>query len=148
MTELVQAAKAAHLHEDIMRLPNGYESILGGGRGDLSGGQRQRLSIARALAGRPRVLVLDEPTAALDLRSEKLVQDTLVSLRGQLTLFVVAHRVSTMTVCDRIMVLDQGKLHAFGPHAQVFKDNSFYRQAVGLASRNAGDGSPVLDRGA
>jgi ABC-type multidrug transport system fused ATPase/permease subunit len=147
-SELVQAAKAAHLHDDIVRLPDGYDTVLGGGRGDLSGGQRQRLSIARALAGHPRVLVLDEPTAALDLRSERLVQDTLVQLRGQLTLFVVAHRVSTMAVCDRIMVLEEGRLCAIGSHAQVVSESPFYRQAVGLASRTAGDDSPALEKGA
>jgi ATP-binding cassette, subfamily B, bacterial len=146
--ELVQAAKAAHLHDDIVNLSDGYDTVLGGGRGDLSGGQRQRLSIARALAGHPRVLVLDEPTAALDLRSERLVQDTLVNLRGQLTLFVIAHRVSTMAVCDRIMVLEEGRLSAFGSHTQILSENPFYRQAVGLASRSAGDAPSALEKGA
>ena len=144
-SELVQAAKAAHLHDDILRLSDGYDTILGGGRGDLSGGQRQRLSIARALAGHPHVLVLDEPTAALISDPRDFVQDTLVQLRGQLTLFVVAHRVSTMAVCDRIMVLEEGKLCAIGSHAQVVSESPFYRQAVGLASRTAGDDSPALE---
>jgi ABC-type multidrug transport system fused ATPase/permease subunit len=128
------AARAAHLHDDIAALPRGYGTAIGPGAADLSGGQRQRLGLARALAGRPSVLVLDEPTSALDMRSEALVQETLDELRGQLTMFIVAHRVSTLRRCDRIMVLHGGVIEAFDAPQALLRSNGFYQEVHRLAS--------------
>ncbi|MDE8653186.1 ABC transporter ATP-binding protein [Novosphingobium sp. H3SJ31-1] len=104
------AARAAHIHDEIMRLPQGYDTQLGPGSRDLSGGQRQRLSIARALLGKPELIVMDEPTSALDSRSEKLVTQTLQELRGRTTIVLIAHRPTTLEVCDRIFEMDAGVL--------------------------------------
>jgi ABC-type multidrug transport system fused ATPase/permease subunit len=108
--EVVEAARAAHLHAEIMALPEGYATVVGPGARDLSGGQRQRLGIARALLGRPELLVLDEPTCALDHRSEHLIRQTLQELKGATTLVIVAHRSSTLEVCDRIFRVRDGSV--------------------------------------
>ena len=105
-----QAARDAHLHEDVMRLPQGYDTVVGPGAHDLSGGQKQRLGIARALVGDPRLLVLDEPTSALDARSENLIKETLEDLVGNCALLIVAHRPATLQLCDRVVVLEGGRL--------------------------------------
>ncbi len=103
------AAQAAYLHNDIVsQLPDGYETRIGAGERELSGGQRQRLGIARALLGRPRLLVLDEPTSALDERSEELIRQTLEEIKGTTSLIVIAHRPSTLRVCDRVFRVADG----------------------------------------
>jgi ATP-binding cassette subfamily B protein len=132
-SEIVQAAKLAHLHEEILALPSGYESQIGPGAMDLSGGQKQRLGLARALAGKPSILVLDEPTSALDMRSEALIQTTLAGLKGCITCFIVAHRLSTLSSCDRVMVLEQGQISAFGSSSEIQGVNRFFREAVDLS---------------
>ena len=131
--DVERAAHQAHLHDDIMRLPHGYDTDVGSGAADLSGGQRQRIGLARALAGNPDVVVLDEPTSALDMQSETLVQETLTELHGQLTMFIVAHRLTTLSVCDRIIVLIDGKLTANGTFNQLQRRSRFFRDAVALS---------------
>lgn len=128
-----RAARLAHLHEAILELPGGYDTQLGAGVRDLSGGQRQRLGLARALVGSPDVLVLDEPTSALDMASEQLIQQTLAELQGTRTMFIIAHRMPTLGMCDRIFVLEQGRLVASGPHAELQRDSEFYREALRLS---------------
>jgi ATP-binding cassette subfamily B protein len=108
--QVVEAARAAHLHDEIVALPDGYATHVGPGARDLSGGQRQRLGIARALLGHPELLVLDEPTSALDHRSEHLIRQTLHELKGTTTLVIVAHRSSTLEVCDRIFTVRDGSV--------------------------------------
>jgi ABC-type multidrug transport system fused ATPase/permease subunit len=130
-----RAARLAHLHDEILKLPDGYDTWLGIGFQDLSGGQRQRLGLARALATSPSVLILDEPTAALDARSERLVQQTLDDLKGDVTVIVVAHRLSTLQRCDKILVLEQGCVTAFGDHDEVLRDSLFFREASRLQLR-------------
>lgn len=132
------AARRAHIHDEIMAMPNGYDTVLGSRGGALSGGQRQRVAIARALVRTPSMLVLDEPTSALDMRSESLVHQTLEDLKESMTLFVIAHRLSTLNTCDRIMVLRDGRLQAFGERESLQRDNEFYREALRL-SRIKGD---------
>jgi ATP-binding cassette subfamily B protein len=131
------AARLAHIHEDIEDFPEGYDSVIGPGARDLSGGQRQRIGLARALAGEPTLLILDEPTSALDMRSEELIQQTLRELRGRVTLVIVAHRVPTLAICDRILVLDRGKRVAIGPHHELERTDPFYREAVRLSQVTA-----------
>lgn len=127
------AARSAHLHEDILQLPAGYDTVVGSGAIDLSGGQRQRLGLARALVRQPSVLVLDEPTSALDMRSESLIQVTLQELKSRLTIIIVAHRMSTLSICDRIMVLEQGRVEAFGTPEELRKTSAFFAEATRLA---------------
>jgi len=121
------------VHDDIMSWEAGYETMVGERGSTLSGGQRQRISLARALAGSPSMLVLDEPTSALDMRSESLVQESLLAMKGRVTLFIVAHRLSTLNVCDRIMVFNEGRLEQFEAAPELVATNDFYREAVELS---------------
>lgn len=130
---LKEAAAKANLLAEIEALPDGFDSFLGE-RGDrLSGGQRQRMSIARALAGRPELLILDEPTSALDTRSEALIRETVAGLRGSTTVIVIAHRLSTLDVCDRIMVIEDGRMTAFESPIDLRERSDFYRRALELS---------------
>jgi ABC-type multidrug transport system fused ATPase/permease subunit len=131
---VTQAAEHARIDVDIRSWPNGYETIIGPRADAISGGQQQRICIARALAGRPELLVLDEPTSALDPASESLLQESLVGLKAQLTLFVIAHRMSTLDICDRVMVIVDGELKAFDTAARLVHDNAYYRTASALSS--------------
>jgi ABC-type multidrug transport system fused ATPase/permease subunit len=128
-----RAAKLAHIHDDIVSWPQGYDTPVGERGGQLSGGQRQRLCIARALVGDPEIIVLDEPTSALDVRSEALMRDTMASLGRTRTVFIVAHRLSTLSICDRIMVILAGELQGFDEPAKLEAANPFYREALALS---------------
>ena len=125
-----QAARRAHLHDEIMSWSHGYDTIVGQRTSAVSGGQRQRLCIARALAVEPDVLVLDEPTSALDVRSEMLVGDSLRDIKGGVTMFLVAHRLSTLSICQRVMVVVDGRLQAFDEPSVLAERNPFYQDAV------------------
>ncbi|QIG79540.1 ABC transporter ATP-binding protein [Stakelama tenebrarum] len=107
---VIAAAKGAHLHDEIMRLPEGYDTLIGPGARGLSGGQRQRLAIARALLARPKLIVMDEPTSALDRNSELMVGQTLEELKGHTTIVLIAHRPATLGICDRIFRVEHGVL--------------------------------------
>lgn len=122
------AAKQAHLHDVIMQMTDGYQTQLGEGGLRLSTGQRQQLIIARALAGSPKILLLDEATANIDSETEQIVQRALNELRGKVTLIVVAHRLSTIHHADRILVLDKGHLIEQGNHHQLMQvDHGRYK---------------------
>ncbi len=127
------AARRAHVHDELLAMPQGYDTELGSHGGALSGGQRQRVAIARALVTNPSILVLDEPTSALDMRSEALVHETLSELQGSITLFAIAHRLTTLNTCDRIMVMAEGRVQAFGYREELERDNEFYRRAIELS---------------
>lgn len=128
------AARLAHIHDDIRSWPEGYAYEVGGRGGNaVSGGQRQRICIARALLMHPHVLILDEPTSALDLRSESLFQETLADLRRTTTMFVIAHRVSTLNQCDRIMVFNTGRLETIDTPEALRAGNEFFRDSVRLS---------------
>ncbi len=127
------AARKANVHDDIKSWPEGYQTPVGERGGTLSGGQRQRVALARALVAEPSLLVLDEPTSALDMRSEALVREALEALKGDVTVVIVAHRLSTLAVCDRIMVFADGHLESFGPAPELVESNDFYREAVALS---------------
>jgi len=128
--DVVRAARLANIATEIEALPDGYGSHLGERGSQMSGGQRQRLSIARALAGNPELLILDEPTSALDGNSEGLIRQTLHDLRGEVTVVVIAHRLSTLDICDRIMVIEQGRMSAFEAPSDLRAVSPFYRQAL------------------
>jgi ABC-type multidrug transport system fused ATPase/permease subunit len=131
--EIERAAKLAHLHDDITSWPAGYDTPVGERGGQLSGGQRQRLCIARALLSMPDVVVLDEPTSALDVKSEALMRETLTELATRATVIVIAHRLSTLTVCDRIMVVLDGELQGFDTPSALEASNAFYQEALKLS---------------
>jgi ATP-binding cassette subfamily B protein len=128
-----QAARLAQLHDDVSSWPEGYATSVGERGGAVSGGQRQRIVLARALAEEPDVLILDEPTSALDMKSESLVQETLRDLKGRSTMFIIAHRLSTLNDCDRIMVLHDGELQAFDSAEALRGSNAFFSEAVELS---------------
>jgi ABC-type multidrug transport system fused ATPase/permease subunit len=129
-----RAARLARIHDDIVSWPGGYEAIVGPRADAVSGGQQQRICLARALAAEPDVLVLDEPTSALDPQSEALISESLKTIRNELTLFIVAHRMSTLEMCDRVMVIVDGRLAGFDTKAVLQRDNLYYRHASELAT--------------
>jgi ATP-binding cassette subfamily B protein len=108
--EIEESARLAHVHAEIMDTPDGYATELGPSGTGLSGGQKQRVAIARAMVGEPRFLVLDEPSSALDARSDALLQETITGLGSRVTTLIIAHRASTLRVCDRIGVLVAGRI--------------------------------------
>ena len=132
--DLIEAAKAAHAHEFITKLPKGYETLIGENGNKLSGGQKQRLTIARALIKDPQILILDEATAALDSASEQLVQQALEKLMDQRSVLIIAHRLSTIKKATSIAVIEDGKLIELGNHAELMKNNLGYKKLVSLQS--------------
>lgn len=128
------SARLARIHEDIMSWPNGYETIVGPRADAVSGGQRQRICLARALVAQPEILILDEPTSALDPRSETLIQESLTALKHKVTLFIIAHRISTLDMCDRVMVILDGGIEAFAEESVLERESTYYRTAMQLAT--------------
>lgn len=130
---VARALRQANLFTDVEALPHGINTHLGERGGSLSGGQRQRLVIARALVGHPGFLVLDEPTSALDGHSELLIRETLDALRGSVTMVVIAHRMSTLELCDRIIVVEGGRITADDTPSDLRERSEFYRRALAIA---------------
>ena len=124
--EIVAAARAAHAHEFILRLPHGYDSLVGERGQGLSGGERQRISIARALLIDPRVLILDEATSAVDTETEKEIQKALDNLVLGRTTIAIAHRLSTLRKADRLVVMDRGQVVEVGPHDTLMAQRGAY----------------------
>jgi ABC-type multidrug transport system fused ATPase/permease subunit len=128
--DIERAARLAGIHDEITTWSDGYDTPVGPRAAAVSVGQAQRICLARALALRPQVLVLDEPTSALDPTSERLIQASLDALRGSLTLFVIAHRLSTLDICDRVMVIVEGRLDAIERFDDLRARNAYYRSAT------------------
>ena len=133
--EVFAAAQAANAHGFITEFPDGYETIVGERGQLLSGGQRQRVAIARALLKDPRILLLDEATSSLDSESEGLVQEALERLMRGRTTVIIAHRLSTVQIADRIAVIESGKLVEMGPHAELIKTEGLYARLYALQFR-------------
>lgn len=124
---MIAAAKAANAHDFIMNLPDGYDTKIGERGVKLSGGQKQRVAISRVFLKNPPILILDEATSALDLESEHLIQEALEKLAKDRTTFIVAHRLSTITHADRIIVIDHGRIVEMGKHKELMqKQGSYY----------------------
>ncbi len=137
--EIIDAARAANAHQFITRLPQGYNTVVGERGVKLSGGQRQRVAIARALLKDPRILILDEATSALDSESEALVQEALERLMQGRTTFVIAHRLSTVQIANRIAVMESGQIVELGSHHELMTLNGLYSRLYSLQfSREAG----------
>jgi ATP-binding cassette subfamily B protein len=126
--EVIRAAKLANAHDFIMRLPDGYNTVIEGDGGALSQGQRQLLSIARAAVADPPVMILDEATSSVDTRTEVIIQKGMDSLMEGRTVFVIAHRLSTVRNAQAIMVMDHGKIIERGDHESLLALKGKYYQ--------------------
>jgi ATP-binding cassette subfamily B protein len=135
--DVERAADLAHATEFIRRLPGGFDAQLGERGVTLSGGQRQRIAIARAILRDAPLLLLDEATSSLDAESETLVQTALEELMRQRTTLVIAHRLATVLSCDRIMVLDQGRIVEHGTHTSLVAANGLYARLARLQFEGA-----------
>jgi ABC-type multidrug transport system fused ATPase/permease subunit len=133
VADIQGALDRANLSSDVDKLADGWKTHLGERGLQLSGGQRQRMSIARALAGKPQLLILDEPTSSLDVWSESMIRSTVAGLKGDVTVIVIAHRLSTLDMCDRLMVIEGGHLTAFDSPERLRGDSDFYRNALLLS---------------
>ncbi len=140
--EVIEAARCAGAHDFIMKLPDAYHTRIGFGYQELSGGERQRLSIARAILKNPRILILDEATAAMDTATERRIQDALTRLTEGKTTIMIAHRLSTLRDADSLIVIEHGKVAESGTHAELLqKEDGIYQKLYTLqmdALRNAG----------
>jgi len=142
--EIVAAARAAHAHEFILRLPHGYDSLVGERGQALSGGERQRISIARALLINPRILILDEATSSVDTTTEKDIQKALDNLVRGRTTIAIAHRLSTLREANRLIVLDRGKIVEVGNHAELMAREGYYHRLYLAQARNVDEEERAL----
>lgn len=126
MDGIVRAAKLAGAHDFITELPNGYDTVIEERGSSLSGGQRQRIAIARALVNNPRILIFDEATSALDYESERIIQQNMASICKGRTVFIIAHRLSTVRRCDKIFTIEKGRIIEQGTHLQLLQNGGRY----------------------
>ena len=127
-----RSLRAAHLEEFVRSLPDGADTVVGERGVRLSGGQRQRIAIARALYHDPDVLIMDEATAALDNVTERAVIKAVEQLKGERTILMIAHRLSTVRNCDRIVLLEHGQIQGIGSYDRLIKENEGFRKMVGV----------------
>jgi len=130
LIRIMEAARKAHLHDEIVLMPMGYDTVLADGGTSLSGGQRQRLALARALVGRPEILLLDEATSNLDALSERAIQHQLAKLRC--TRIVIGHRLSSIIAADLILVMDQGRIVERGTHDELLAHRGRYAELMSV----------------
>ena len=135
--DIIEASKAANSHNFIMRMPDAYDTVIGDRGIKLSGGEKQRIAIARALFKDPPILILDEATSQLDTESERLVQEAINRLMANRTVFVIAHRLSTVEHADTIVVLDGGRIIETGDHKELLGKSGMYKRLYELQFRDA-----------
>jgi ATP-binding cassette, subfamily B, bacterial len=140
-SEVEAAARAAHIHELIASLPDGYDTVVGERGYRFSGGEKQRIAIARAVLRNPPILILDEATSALDNETERAVQTALDELAAGRTTVAIAHRLSTVAAAEQIAVLDAGRIVELGTHAELLERRGAY---AGLAALAGGESQPRL----
>lgn len=128
LSDIIEAAKLAGAHDFILKLPLGYDTVIAEGGQSLSGGQRQRLAIARTLLSDPKILILDEATSALDDESQAIIQSNMANIAQGRTVITIAHRLSTVRQCNRIIVLHQGQITEQGSHEQLLQNGKHYRK--------------------
>jgi subfamily B ATP-binding cassette protein MsbA len=143
LSEVQEAAKMALAHDFILRMPNGYDTMIGEKGVRLSGGERQRLAIARAILKNAPILILDEATSALDTESEAYVQAALSNLMRGRTVFVIAHRLSTVRHASRIVVLEHGRITEIGSHEELIQKPGTYRRLHDLQFHTEGEMAPA-----
>ncbi len=134
MEQVMAAAKLAGAHEFILQLPEGYDTVIEEQGANLSGGQRQRVAIARALITNPKILILDEATSALDYESESIIQRNMAAITQNRTTFIIAHRLSTVRHCHRILVMEQGRIVEQGAHDELIRQGGYYHRLHALQS--------------
>ena len=127
MDEIIRAARLAGAHDFILELKEGYDTKVGERGDSLSGGQRQRVAIARALLANPPILIFDEATSALDYESERIILNNMGALGAQRTMLIIAHRLSAVRRCDKIIVIDKGEIVESGTHDQLLALGGLYR---------------------
>jgi ATP-binding cassette, subfamily B, bacterial HlyB/CyaB len=134
--QIVAAAQLAGAHDFILELPEGYDTVVGERGGNLSGGQRQRIAIARAMVTDPRILIFDEATSALDYESERIIQDNMRLIANGRTVFIIAHRLSTVRLADRIITMERGRIVEDGTHDDLIGRGHRYAQLFRLQGRS------------
>jgi subfamily B ATP-binding cassette protein HlyB/CyaB len=138
MDQIIRAAQMAGIHEEIARLPEGYDTRIGENGAGLSGGQKQRIAIARALIGNPRILVLDEATSALDYETERIIQSNMRQICAGRTVIIVAHRLASVRHADRILAMDHGQIVEMGAHDELLARRGYYANLVALQAQASG----------
>lgn len=135
---MIAAAKKACCHDFIIKLPNGYDTVVGEGGGTLSGGEKQRVSIARAMLKDAPIVILDEATASIDPENEHLIQSAISKLTKGKTIITIAHRLATIESADNILVVDNGRVVESGTHAELIAQEGRYRDFVKIREKAEG----------
>ena len=135
--EIIEACRSAQAHDFIMSFPDGYDTELAQGGTNVSGGQKQRLCIARALLKKPKVMILDDSTSAVDTATEAAIRTALRERHGDITTIIIAQRITSVMDADKIIVLDEGRVNAIGTHDELIKTNEIYREVYESQQKGA-----------
>jgi len=146
LERIIASAKMAGAHEFISELVDGYETIVGEHGSNLSGGQRQRLAIARALINNPQILIMDEATSALDYESEKVIQSNMASICRGRTVIIIAHRISALKNCNKIIVMEKGSVTEQGSHRELLSKSGYYSRLYAAQNPNDNNGNVIVSR--